>query len=55
MPNPYTQKDARKETKATQKETSEAWHQAREDAQKAGQLPERKEHKEEKEKKQGGS
>jgi hypothetical protein len=39
--NKYTEKDARKETDSSRKETKEAWHTAREDAQKSGELPER--------------
>ncbi len=41
----YNEKDAAKDTDSSSKEVSEAWHQAREDAQKSGELPERAEHK----------
>ncbi|CAE7270685.1 unnamed protein product [Symbiodinium microadriaticum] len=37
----YTKKDAAKDTGVSLKEVSKAWHQARDDAQKAGELPER--------------
>jgi hypothetical protein len=43
--NKYTEKEAAKETDSSGKDTSRAWHQARENAQKDGQLPEREEHK----------
>lgn len=37
----YTEKDAAEDTNSSVKEVSEAWHDAREDAQKSGELPER--------------
>jgi hypothetical protein len=37
----YTPKDAAKDTDSTIKEVRETWHQAREDAQNSGELPER--------------
>lgn len=37
----YTEKDAGKDTNSSQKEVRKAWHDAREDAQKSGKLPER--------------
>ncbi len=37
----YTEKDAAKDTDVSIKEAHETWHQAREDAQKSGELPER--------------
>ncbi|MBI2620877.1 hypothetical protein HYW61_01465 [candidate division WWE3 bacterium] len=43
---PYDKDDAAKDTDSTAKEVSEAWHTARDDAQKSGDLPERKEKKE---------
>ncbi len=39
--NNYDKSDAAKDTSSTIKEVSEAWHQAREDAQGSGELPER--------------
>ena len=44
----YTVTDAAKETGVSSKEASSAWHQAREDAQKSGELPERAANKESK-------
>lgn len=37
----YTKQDAAKDTDAGGKETARAWHQARDDAEKSGELPER--------------
>ena len=37
----YTEKNAAKDTGVSLKEVSKAWHQARVDAQRAGELPER--------------
>lgn len=37
----YNGKDAARDTNATRKEVSRAWHDARDHAQKAGELPER--------------
>lgn len=37
----YDKKDAAKDTDSTTSEVSRAWHDAREDAQEAGELPER--------------
>lgn len=37
----YTKKDAAADTQVKIKEVEKAWHKAREDAQKAGELPER--------------
>jgi hypothetical protein len=37
----YTQDDARNETGASRSEIREAWHEAREDASKSGEVPER--------------
>ena len=39
--NNYGKSDAAKDTNSSVKEVSQAWHQAREDAQAAGELPER--------------
>jgi hypothetical protein len=39
--NKYTAKDAAKDTGASGKETARAWHDARQDAQNAGELSER--------------
>lgn len=44
----YTVTDAAKETGTSSREASGAWHQARDDAQKAGELPERAVNKESK-------
>lgn len=46
----YTLKDAAKDTGVSTKEASKAWHDAREHAQKAGELNERKITKERKKK-----
>lgn len=45
----YTEHDAAKDTGASLKEVAETWHQARDDAQKAGELPEREANKASKE------
>ena len=42
----YGKEDAAKDTNVSVKEVSETWHQAREDAQKSGELPERAANKE---------
>lgn len=44
----YSKKDAAKDTKASGSQVSKAWHDAREAAQKSGQLPERAANKEKK-------
>jgi len=44
-PNKYTEKDCARDTHSSLKEVSAAWHQAREDAQASGELPERAENK----------
>jgi hypothetical protein len=41
----FSKKDAAKETGSSNKETSRAWHQARDDAASSGQLNERNENK----------
>ncbi len=46
MPNKYTEEDAAKDTDSSKQEVQEAWHDAREKAQEAGELPEREESKE---------
>ncbi len=46
MKKGYTPSDAAQDTGVSEKEVREAWHQAREDAQRAGELPERKVRKE---------
>lgn len=46
--NNYEEKDAQKETHSSREETKDAWHTAREDAQRSGELPERAANKEEK-------
>lgn len=46
----YTKKDAAKDTNTSTSKVSKAWHDAREDAQKGGELPERAANKEKKEK-----
>lgn len=46
----YTKKDAAKETNTSTSKVSKAWHDAREDAQKSGELPERKTNKDKKDK-----
>ena len=43
----YTVTDAAKDTGVSSREASSTWHQAKDDAQKAGELPERAAHKEE--------
>lgn len=50
----YTEKDAAKDTGVKQKEVEKAWHDARSDAQKAGELPERQARKDAQEKRNKG-
>ncbi len=42
----YDKPDAAKDTGVSIKEVAETWHQAKDDAQRAGELPERAAHKE---------
>lgn len=41
LPTDYDKKDAARDTDSTIKDVAHAWHTARDDAQKAGDLPER--------------
>ena len=50
----YTEKDAAKDTGVKQKEVEKAWHDARSNAQKAGELPERQARKDAQEKRNKG-
>ena len=48
MATPYDKRDAARDTDVSEREVERTWHEARDDAQRSGRLPEREENKDEK-------